>query len=305
MSVPAVDPMYNARAMVNGFHRRSAGGFVLVFSGIVGSLALSLPGCMPMWADSPSTPAAFAAGWTSVRVERANGTHLGALLYYPALATGRDAPVDPTGGPYPAVTFGHGWLAHPRRYDSTLDYLATQGYVVIASTSQTRLFPSHPKFAADMRQCLAWLAQENDDAESLLHGLIDTERFGIAGHSMGGGASLLAAAADDRIKAVVALAPAETWPDSAIAAAADIQVPVCYIVGSQDTFTPLETNTQPMYDNSNQPKELLVLFGGYHCGFLDRRFPLFCDSGAMDHQVELNTTWEQMVGFFDAYLKGG
>jgi hypothetical protein len=60
-----------------------------------------------------------------------------------------------------------------------------------------------------------------------------------------------------------------------------------------------------MYDSSNQPKELLVLFGGYHCGFLDRRFPLFCDSGAMDHQVQLNTTREQMVGFFDAYLKGG
>lgn len=288
--------------MVSGFSCRLARS--LASTGIACSTVLSLPGCVPLWVDSPSTPATFAAGWTIVRVQRANGTHFSALLYYPALATGRDAPVDPTGGPYPAVTFGHGWLVRPRWYDSTLDHLAAQGYVVIASASQTRLFPSHPKFAADMRQCLTYLEQQNVDQDSWLCGLIDTERFGVAGHSMGGGASLLAAAADDRIKAVVALSPAETWPDSAIAAAASIHVPICYIVGSQDSFTPLEVHTQPMYDNSNPPRQLLVLIGGYHCGFIDPAVPLFCDSGTMDHRLQLDITWERMTEFFDLYLKG-
>jgi len=305
MAARAADAAYNVCAMVSGIPHRSARALTGLLALLAGGMALSLPGCLLLFTDSPSTPAAFAAGWTIVRVERANGTRLSALLYYPALATGRDAPVDPTGGPYPAVTFGHGWLVHPRLYDSTLDYLATQGYVVIAAASQTQLFPNHPKLAADMRHCLTYLEQENAREDSFLFGLVNPDRFGVAGHSMGGGASLLAAAADDRIKAVVALAAAETWPESAIAAAADIHVPICYIVGSQDTFTPLEIHTQPMYDNSSPPRQLLLLFGGYHCGFIDPEVPLFCDSGTMDHQLQLDITWERMVEFFDTYLKSG
>lgn len=289
--------------MISNFLHELSPGRAVILLLLAGSMALGLPGCASLFPDSPSTPAAFAAGWTTVRVRPESGGGFRALLYYPALSTGKDAPVDPTGGPYPAVTFGHGWLVHPRWYDSTLDYLATQGYLVIASASQTQLFPRHPKFAEDMRHCLTYLEQENAREDSFLLGLVNTDRFGVAGHSMGGGASLLAAAADDRIKAVVALSPAETWPDSAIAAAAEIHVPICYIVGSQDTFTPLETNTQPMYDNSNPPRQLFVLFGGYHCGFIDPEVRFFCDSGAMEHQVQLDVTHERMTEFFDTYLK--
>lgn len=303
MSTPAAGDAYNVNAMLSRCSHGTARVSTSRRALLAGGLLLGVPGCLLLYTGSPSTPAAFAAGWTTVRVERANGTHFRALVYYPALSTGRDAPVDPTGGPYPAVTFGHGWLVHPRWYDSTLDYLATQGYVVIASTSYTQLFPSHPRFAEDMRRCLTWLEQENARVGSRLYRLVDTGRFGVAGHSMGGGASLLAAAADDRIKAVVALSPAETWPDSAIAAAAEIHVPICYIVGSQDAFAPLETNTRPMYDNSNPPRQLIVLIGGYHCGFIDPAVRLLCDSGTMDHQLQLDLTWERTVGFFDDYLK--
>jgi predicted dienelactone hydrolase len=290
--------------MLLNLRRQYGKRLVAVVLGIVACISgLSLPGCARLAIDSPSTPADFASGWTTVRVTRANGSHFRALLYYPAVTTGENAPIDPTGGPYPAVTFGHGWLAQPRWYDSTLDYLATHGYIVIASESETQLFPCHPKFAEDMRQCLTYLEQENSRQDSELFALVATDRFGVSGHSMGGGASILAAAADARIKTVVALAPAETWPDSAIAAAADVHVPICIIAGSEDTFTPIATNAQPMYDNSNPPKQLLVLVGGYHCGFIDPEVRIFCDSGSMDHQLQLDLSHQHMTEFFDRYLK--
>ncbi len=264
---------------------------------------MSLPGC-PLGSDiQPPGTGIFEFGWTSVSVQRAGVGCFRALLYYPATVAGRDAPVDTSRGPYPAVTFGHGWMANPLEYRSTFECLAAQGYIVIAAASETEFFPSHVQLAEDMRQCLTYLEQENARPASWLYGLVDTGRFGMAGHSMGGGASLLAAAADGRIKAIVTLAPAETWPDSAIAAAADIHVPICYIVGSHDTFTPLETNAQPMYDNSNPPRELILLDGGYHSGFIDPDLNLRYDAGAMDHQLQLDLTWERMVGFFDTYLK--
>jgi dienelactone hydrolase len=261
-------------------------------------------GCLPIGESPTPSEGPYAVGWSSALVRRQGIGRFGAVLYYPATTSERNASIDPTGAPYPAVVFGHGWLATPDMYRSTLVTLASHGYVVMAPASESQLFPSHPRFAQDMGQCLTWLEQENARADSRLYGHIDRASLGIAGHSMGGGASMLAAAADDRIKAVVALAPAETWPDSAIAAAAQIHVPIIFIAGSEDTFTPPAQNAEPMYDNANPPKQLVILIGGYHCGFIDPDVPVVCDSGSMNHQRQLDITWQRTIGFFDRYLKG-
>ncbi|MHC4834329.1 MAG: alpha/beta hydrolase, partial [Planctomycetota bacterium] len=63
-------------------------------------------------------------------------------------------PFDASGGPYPVFSFGHGFLTPVSRYDSTLDHLATHGFLVIASRSGGELFPSHAAFAADLVHCL-------------------------------------------------------------------------------------------------------------------------------------------------------
>jgi dienelactone hydrolase len=278
-------------------------GVVYLFTLIAAVASMGLSGCLPIPGSATPSEGPYSVGWGEFRVHRQGFGGFEALVYYPATSDGGNAAIEPAGGPYPSIAFGHGWLATPRMYHSTLITLAAQGYAVIAPASESRLFPSHPRFAQDLRQCLTWLEQENARADSRFYGLIDTGNLGIAGHSMGGGASLLAAAADGRIKAVAALAPAETWPDSAIAAAADIHVPIIFIAGSADTFTPLAQHAQPMYDNSNQPKQLIVLDGGYHCGFIDPEVAVFCDSGSMDHQLQLDLNWQHMIAFFDTYLR--
>jgi dienelactone hydrolase len=65
-----------------------------------------------------------------------------------------------------------------------------------------------------MRHCLTYLEEQNADPASWLFGQVATAQFGVSGHSMGGGASILAAAADARIKAVANLAAAETNPSA-------------------------------------------------------------------------------------------
>lgn len=246
-------------------------------------------------------PGPFRAGWQTVTVTRPNGTNFTARPHYPATASGQNAPFDPSGGPYPAVTFGHGFVQPVTQYQSTMAHLATRGYLVIASESEGGLFPSHANFAADLRHCLTWLEQRNADSGSFLFGRVRTDRFGASGHSMGGGASILATAADPRIKALANLAAAETNP-SAIAAMPNVAVPFSLISGSQDSIVPPGTNGQRMYDAGGTPKTLPNITGGFHCGFVDAS-SFGCDSGGVTRTVQLAETRRQLTAFFDLYLR--
>ncbi|MBK9128237.1 MAG: dienelactone hydrolase family protein [Phycisphaerales bacterium] len=267
------------------------------------TLAALLAGNVGATAQDLSQPGPFAGGWRTVTVTRPNSTTFNARLHYPATgAGGQNAAFDPTGGPYPAISFGHGFLQPVTQYQSTCQHLATHGYFVIASESEGGLFPSHANFAADLRHCLTWLEQQNANPASLYFQAIETQAFGLSGHSMGGGASILAAAADPRVRVVANLAAAETNP-SAIAAMANVSVPVVLISGTQDSITPISTNTQPMYSAGAAPKQLPAILGGFHCGFTDGSF-IGCDSGGISRSQQLAITRRLLTQSFDLYLKG-
>lgn len=243
----------------------------------------------------------FRAGWRSVTVTRSNATTFTARLFYPAAAAGQNAPFDTSGGPYPAITFGHGFLQVVSNYQSTLEHLASHGFIVIASDSEGSLFPSHQNFANDLRQSLTYLEQENANPSSVLFNQVRTQRFGASGHSMGGGSSILAAAQDTRIKALANLAAAETNP-SAVAAMPSVTIPASLISGSADTIVPVASNGQLMYNAGPAPKILPVIQGGWHCGFLDAN-GLGCDTGTISRAEQLFETRRLLTSFFNLYLK--
>ena len=247
-------------------------------------------------------PGPFGAGRQIVTILRPNGQTFTSQLYYPATTTGDGTPYDGSSAPYPAVTFGHGFMVPPNFYRSTLEHLASHGYLVIAPESyMTFLFPSHQGFAEDFRYSLDFLESENANPASWLFGQVDTAHFGMAGHSMGGGSSILAAAADSRVRALITLAAAETTP-SAIAQMPNISAPVRLITGDQDDIVDWQTNTQAMYNVGRPPRQLLLILGGCHCGFLDNNIP-FCDSGSLPRAEQLEIACREMVTFFDLYLK--
>ena len=258
----------------------------------------------PVWvmaSQDLSAPGAFQAGWMDVTVNRPAGSSFTAKLFYPAVSSGQNAPYDGTSAPYAGISFGHGFLQTVEKYQSTLDHLATWGYFVIASRSGGELLPNHQAFADDLRHCLTYLEQGNLDNGSWLYGQVQTARFGMSGHSMGGGASLLATAADSRVRTVANLAAADTNP-SAIDAAGLLAVPVCLITGSEDTIVPPQNHGQLMYNAAPPPRQLPLIVGGYHCGFIDSN-SIFCDSGSISRAAQLAITRRLLTGWFNLYLK--
>jgi dienelactone hydrolase len=251
-------------------------------------------------ASYSSEPGPFQAGWTQVTVSRPDGSTFGARLFYPAAARGSGATYSGNGAPYPAVSFGHGWLTSVDQYQSTLEHLATWGYFAVASESQSGLFPNHSDFANDLLYCLDYLRTNNGNAASWLNGQVNADAFGLSGHSMGGGASILAASRDSRIKALANMAAAETTP-SAKDAMPSLRAPVRLIVGSADgTVSP--STTRAIYDNGQPPKQFANLQGGGHCGFTDT---LTCDFGAsMSRSTQQSITRRLLTEWFNLYLKG-
>lgn len=253
----------------------------------------------PAMAGGTDAAGPFAVGSRSVTVTRANGSTFTAVVRYPAQSAGASAPFAAAAMPAPAVTFGHGFVTPVTQYESTLAHLASWGFIAIATTSQGGFFPSHSAFAADMRDCLTFLAQQSGTAGSWLEGAVDASAFGASGHSMGGGASVLAASADPRIVAVANLAAAETNP-SAQAAMAAVTVPVRVIAGSEDTIVSA-ASTQAIHDAAPGPRQFALIAGGSHCGFIDAPI-VFCDTGSISRDEQLRLTRGLLTEFFRAHL---
>lgn len=265
-------------------------------------VALALPfTCRQTQADDLSQPGPYQPAWTEVSVARPGGSTFDARLYYPSTNGGQDGTYDGSGAPYPAVSFGHGFLQAVEQYDSTLQHLATWGYFAIAARSNGGFLPNHAAFAEDISACLTYLENVNADPGSVLFEQVDVANFGISGHSMGGGAGVLATANDTRVRVLANLAAAETNP-SAIAAVANISVPVLLIAGEEDGITPIPDHQGPIYENANAPRQLITVLGGFHCGFVDENF-LFCDSGSISRAEQLATVRRLLTTIFQLYLK--
>ncbi len=243
------------------------------------------------------------AGWTDVTIRPESGGSFTATVFYPAVAPGgAGAPLDQSGAPYPAIVFGHGYLANPRMYAGTLSRLAMDGFVVIAPQTRQTLLPNHTQFADDMRASLTWLVIESERKASSFSGAIRPDAFGATGHSMGGGAALLAASRDPRIVAVSTFAAADTRPSS-LGVVDRIRGGVQFIAGSDDAIAPLEEHQRPLFDKVTAAKQLVVLKGGSHCGFLDEEPPL-CDSGSMNHDEQLALSRRLLSDWFTQHLSG-
>ena len=230
-----------------------------------------------------------------VTVSRADTTTFEALLFYPA---------SPSVTSLPVVVFAHGFLSPPELYRTTCRHIASWGYVLIASRSGLEPFPSHAAYARDLSDCLTWVITANSANGSPLAGRIAPGAYGITGHSMGGGASLLAAAEDPRFVAVAPMAAADTRP-SAVEASALIAAPLLFITGSQDSFVPNPFHTRPMFDQTAAPSVWIDIKGAYHCGFLSVPLPsAVCDDGTLSRQAQLARVHPLVTAFFELNLKG-
>jgi dienelactone hydrolase len=256
-------------------HRRRAGWLAL----LVGMVALAAPGSASLGAASPDGPGPFEVTTMEVTVPRTRGGEdtFQARVFVPVVPEGSAA------APAPVVAFGHGYQTGVDAYESTLAHLASWGIVVIAPRSGGELFPSHAAFAADLLSALDWVVTTAGSPDGdWPGGPVDPGSLGLSGHSMGGGAALLAAAGgagrrgaprDGAIRTVATLAAAETDP-SAISAAAGIGASTLFVAASDDTVTPVGAHQRPMFEAAAGAAQLRTIPGAGHCGFLDQETPI-------------------------------
>lgn len=257
---------------------------------------LAAPGALAAPPDY-GLPGAYPVAYSDVTAV-AGGRSVPARVHYPATAAGANQPV--ATGRFPAIAFGHGFFQATSKYTSTSNHLASWGFVVVVPTTQGGLSPNHGTFADDLNTGLTWLVAQDTTTGSRFRDHVSTTSLGVAGHSMGGGAAVLAAARNPRITAVSTYAAAETTP-SAKAAAATLAAPAQFLTGSQDTITPVADHQRPMFAAKPPPRQLRTITGGFHCGFMDSS-GLFCDNGSITRAAQLTAAKRVMTSWFRHHL---
>jgi len=198
-------------------------------------------------------------------------------FYYPATTAGDNVAL--ASGQFPFIVFGHGFSMGYDAYMNFVDELVPLGYIICLPTTEGGLSPNHETFGLDLKFLNNIIKTKGtSDPTFFLYQKI-TDRSAIMGHSMGGGASFLAAANNTNFTTLVNFAAAETSA-SAIAAASNVTVPVLMFIGEKDGVTPPNDHQIPMYNNVPPGcKGSITIKGGGHCYFAN--YNLACSTGEL------------------------
>lgn len=212
------------------------------------------------------------------RVTAANGDFAGlrhreldTRVWYPEVEDGEVAP-----GRHPLVVYSHGYSSSKIGGAYLADYLARQGYIVVAADFPlTRAgAPGGPTLKdlahqpGDVSFLIDTLLAWNGDPDSPLYERIDAERIAAMGISLGGLTSTLVAYhprwRDPRVSVAISIA----GPSSMLEAAffRDAEAPFLMIGGSEDVIVSYADNAAPIPDKL--PGATLVsIEGASHTGF--------------------------------------
>jgi len=227
-------------------------------------------------------------------------------IWYPSTSGGQGSAVAP--GPFPVFIMSHGFLTGTGPYKNMVDSLVPLGYIMVLPSTETGFLPSHEALGRDMVFLGQRIQQENQNSNSYLFGKVAPE-MAAGGHSMGGGATFLAASyAPSLFKTTVTFAAAETNP-SAAGAASQVTAPSLLMIGSADGVTPLATHQQPIYNNLINCKVMVSIQGGGHCYFMNA--DAACDAGELltpptiaNRAEQHRRTFRVVRPWLDHFLKG-
>lgn len=233
---------------------------------VVGGLMLALAAGSAL-AGSCTGPFAVGMAQPGFNDPARAGRAVATRVHYPATVAGTGAAAIGGCG-FPVIAFGHGFTIANSAYAYLADGLASAGYIVVLPATESGLSPSHLEFGRDLAFVLGAVATAPQWAAAAGSGRA------IGGHSMGGGAAVLAVSAANPATVLFALAPAETNP-SAVTAASAIAAPALLITGSRDCVTPTAQNAGLIHAALQTPgtQKLLVDIGGAsHCQFTTGSF---------------------------------
>jgi len=289
-------------------------------------LVLASPLSAPAAPSDFTAPGPYAVGMTKLHLVKLSVTTgeprvLDTLVWYPtAGASGQDLQLDADvlAGRWPLIMFSHGSCGNPGQSPFFTAGLAGWGFIVAA--------PPHPgNTTTEIPACFDAVSTADSfanrvpDIEFVIDSLLDASngpaadspfshridptRIGMSGHSFGGQTTLRVEAADPRVKAAVALAPAAEG-----IAGLQIATPTMIMVGQRDSLTPFATAAQAAFRLLRGPRFLVELSDTGHCAFTVVCAPEFCGDGCEADALPLDQahdlTLRYAVPFFLRYLKG-
>ncbi|MDH4063512.1 MAG: dienelactone hydrolase, partial [Acidobacteriota bacterium] len=219
----------------------------------------------------------------------------------------RDAPPQLQSAPFPLVVISHGYPGNRFLLIHLAENLASKGYVVVSIDHTDSTYDDQKAFASTLYNRpldqlftvreIARLASTANPA-MFLRGLVDADRTGVVGYSMGGygvvnviGGGFSAASAtmttappngllaergavnpeyrktiDPRIKAAIAIGPwgmqAGFWDAEGLAG---IRTPVLFVAGSADDVSGYEKGTRAIFEGAvNADRYLLTFVNANH-----------------------------------------
>jgi len=193
----------------------------------------------------------------------------GGTIYYP---TATDQ------GKYAAIAISPGFTENQSAISWLGPRLSSHGFVVI--TIDTNTGGDNPTSrAGQLRSALHWLTSASSVA-----GRIDPGRRGVMGHSMGGGGTLEAVAADKGLKAAVPLAPWDTIKDFS-----SVTTPTAIVGCQTDFIAGVADHAEPFYQSipGTTDKAYLEMANQGH----------FCTNSATPQVSRLAVAW--MKRFLD------
>ncbi|WP_342801070.1 dienelactone hydrolase family protein [Nocardia sp. No.11] len=198
----------------------------------------------------------------------------------------------------PAVAFAHGWLTSAENYKSLLEHVASWGFVVAAPDTERGPIPSHLDLGTDLLTTLDIVSRVRlGDGTISVH----PDRLALAGHGMGAGAAVIAAA-QRRVAAVAALFPAPTTP-AAENIAPDIDTPGLILAGATDLDS-VNSNARALATAWAGPSLLRTIDGASHNGIIEgRRLFAALGAGRYEHKTE-KTTRALLTGYLLSTLLG-
>ena len=240
-----------------GFRLRAAGALMLLPL-MIGATAGVLSAPSARQEAKPIAAVRYGIGTMTLNlVDTARSRSLPTTINYPAASgtSGTNAP--PAAGPFPLVVAGHGSQGNGAGAANLHRFLTEAGYVVAAPT-----FPSGMDFPNMARDVSYVVTAMLNQSSGTLAGLVNGDRIGYIGTSMGGMTGLTLSQTcchDPRIDAVVSKigkAPAGTydWPGGA---------PLLMINGDADT-TIRYSDALDTYRRAAPPKGLITLAGVGH-----------------------------------------
>jgi predicted dienelactone hydrolase len=221
-------------------------------------------------------------------------------------------------GPFPLVTFAHGFQLPISQYVVSATHLAGFGFVVCLPDFQAGMFnPNHAKNALEIMATIDWATAPS----SPVGVKVDPSRVGATGHSLGGKVSVIAAAQDSRIRAVLGIDPVDAatmcnptnCPDASDLL--PLPIPTAFVgetldaAGGFQPCAPAADNFETFFARAGTPSLKVHVEGANHMSFLDDPATCgtqcsFCKPPTRDHAEVIGLTRAYLAAFFLRHLGG-